>query len=401
MCAVKIGAVGLMGRGSYLAGIYHNPPETEVVALCDCNEAAFDFHPERMNGINARRYLSSSEMYKKEKLDWILLATPDRTHHQLILEALRAGVNVFAEKPMAQTIDECDEICRVCRETGKIIVVGCELRFAAPVVKFRELLRGGAIGRIIHGYCVDSIERGFSYFLRDYRQKKWSNGLLMQKGVHSLDLINDLIDSMPVRVFADGGLDYFGQDEAMRGKHCRDCERKDTCPDGAYQIPSWKGDFLEKGEHARDHCVYDPEADVEDNTAVIINYASGARVTYSEIHFAPEYKREFHFIGTEGRASLVMDQTPVKDEKVNLHESGREVSITITKRRERTVEVPVEMPTGGHWGADDRMRDAVLEAMVGRKQIEPGPRAGRDAVAIAYAALKSIESGLPYGIKPL
>ncbi len=396
---IRIGVVGLRGRGSYLAQQYHRPPEMAVTALCDTDPDAFDARPERTKGLEAARYTDLDTMLREETLDWVLLATPDRTHHALTLKILRAGVHLFLEKPMCQTVDEADEIVRAVDETGRNLVVGCELRYAEPVEQFRALLREGTIGRILHGTCIDSIERGFSYFLRDYRKKKFSHGLLMQKGIHSIDLINDFVNSEPVRVFADGGLDYFGSGGAEReGLHCRDCGETETCPYYAGQIPSWSGDFLVKGEHARDHCVWDPTSDVEDNTVCVVNYASGVRLSYTEVHFAPDYRREFHFIGTEGRLSLVLDQTPMEGDSVDLQEEGREARITLRRRRQPPEDIPTSSPGGSHWGADDRMRDHLIEAIRQGGTIEPGVRAGRASVAVAAAALRSIETGLPVEI---
>jgi predicted dehydrogenase len=248
---------------------------------------------------------------------------------------------------------------------------------------------------------VDSVERGFTHFLRNYRQKKWAKTLLLVKGIHSIDLINDFVGAEPVRVYADGGLDYFGQDEKARDTYCRDCDRKHTCPDSAYLISSWGGDFFAKGDHARDHCVYDAAADVHDNSIVIINYDNGVRISYNEIHFAPEYKREYHFVGTDGRASLVLDQTRRKGEGVEIETEGEVVMLTITKRNEVPRQIEMSLPEGSHWGGDLLMRDALVEAALSGGSIRPNAHDGRAAVAIGCAAEESIDTGKAISIPAL
>lgn len=403
MKTVRFGVLSARSRGAYMAMIYNQHPNAKVVAIADPDPTAFDDGQERFarGGItDFRKYHDPSEMLEKEKgnVDWIIVASPDHTHFEMTIKALKAGYHVFIEKPMCQTIEQADEIDRASAETGKNVVVGCELRYAQPVISFRELLRGGTIGRILHGYCVDSVEVGFTFFLRDYRKKKWATNLLLQKGVHSIDLINDFVGAEPVRVYADGGLDYFGQDPKAAGKYCRDCEEKNTCPDSAYRVPSWKGKFMEKGEHARDHCVYDPASDVEDNTIVIINYANGVRVSYNEIQFSPEYKREFHFIGTDGRASLVLDQTTYRGKEVDIQAEGRRVILTITKRNQVTQRIETPLPSGSHWGGDHLMRDALVAATLKGESIHPDAAGGRAAMAIGYAAEKSVQAGVPVAI---
>ncbi len=400
---VRFGVLSARARGAYLAMIFHQHPRAEVLAIADPDPTAFDDGQPRYDraGLTGfRRYNDSLELMAAEKgnLDWIIIASPDRTHHSLTLAALRHGYHVLVEKPMCQTLAEAEEIIRVSEETGQQVVVGCELRYASPMQQFRRLLREGAIGRILHGYCIDSVERGFTYYLRDYRKRQWSGSLLLQKGVHSLDLINDFVDSQPERIYADGGKDLFGRDPACAGRHCRDCAEQTTCPYSAYQVSSWNGNFLARGEHARDHCVFDPAADVEDNTIILIRYANGIRVSYNELHFAPDYRREFHFVGTDGKASLVLDQSRRDDEPVELQEDGGRASITITHRHKSPCSIPVERSQGGHWGGDERLRDALVEAALAERRMRPDARDGWAALAICHGAHESMASGLPITI---
>ena len=398
---MRFAVLGAGGRGAFMAKLYGEHPDVELLAMSDPNPKTFESEKNRTdikNYISVRKYVNSLEMFEKEKgkIDWVLVASPDFTHHEMIIAALKNGYNVFTEKPMCLSIKDADDICRIAAETGKQVVVGCELRFAAPVVKFKEILSSGAIGKILHGYCVDSVSRGFTYFLRYYRWKKYSLGLLMQKGVHSIDLINFFVDAEPVRVYADGGLDYFGQEKTKAGKYCRDCSEKDIC-----EYSAVKRDVVlrEKGELCQDHCVFGSDTDVEDNDILIINYSNGVRLSYNEINFAPEYKREFHFVGTEGRASLVMDQTPeLKEQRAsNANLSGKAVSITVVKRNHPPEDIALDMPVGGggHWGGDERMRDELIKAILSGKKIKPDECDGRMSTAIVFAANESMEKQMP------
>lgn len=386
MDELRIAVISAQGRGAYLAQAYDQHPRCRVVAIADRNPEAFQNGRERLEGIAYQPYGDVAEMIGKESPDWLFVASPDRTHHALTLLGLRAGCHVYVEKPMCQTITQADEICRAAEEAGRQVTVGLELRYAVPVVKLREMLRGGAIGKLITGYCVDSVGRGFTYFRRDYRKREFSGGLLLQKGVHSIDLINDFVDSEPSRVYATGGKDFFGQDERYAGRFCRDCDERETCPYAfAADQPA-----MERGEHAKDHCVWDPAADVEDNTLVLTDYHNGARVSYHEIHFTPDYKREFTFIGSEGRVSLVMGQTEDENGVIHLHRLHEEPEV-----------IRAAPGGGGHYGADDLMRDAVIEAALRGEGARPNARDGRGSVAIAAGAVASIDTGAPVSIPAL
>jgi hypothetical protein len=82
-------------------------------------------------------------------------------------------------------------------------------------------------------------------------------------------------------------------------KRCRDCEIRATCPD-----------FIEAdadGFEKPDFCAFASECDVSDNSLVLVDYANGARLSYMECHFTPEYTREFMFVGDKGKLEAFYD----------------------------------------------------------------------------------------------
>src|SRR5690606_29444659 len=106
------------------------------------------------------------------------------------------------------------------------------------------------------------------------------------------------IGSQPVRVYAEGGLDVFGRTEPA-DKRCRDCDRNDRCP---YNMPrQFMWDYGVTTSQRDDLCVWGDDVDIEDNTIVTVRYASGAKMTFVECHFSPDYNRHFTLIGDKGR----------------------------------------------------------------------------------------------------
>ena len=85
------------------------------------------------------------------EIDAVLLATPIATHHDLGRRVLEAGKNVFIEKPMASSVEECDDLIAVADERGLILMPGHTFVYSPPVVRIKEMLRQGEIGRLHFG----------------------------------------------------------------------------------------------------------------------------------------------------------------------------------------------------------------------------------------------------------
>jgi predicted dehydrogenase len=85
------------------------------------------------------------------EIDGVLLATPIATHHDLGRRVLEAGKNVFIEKPMASTVEECEDLIAVAEERGLILMPGHTFVYSPPVVRIKEMLRQGEIGRLHFG----------------------------------------------------------------------------------------------------------------------------------------------------------------------------------------------------------------------------------------------------------
>ena len=144
---LKIGVVG----GGHIVKHRHIPVfkkirDVEVWAVCDEQESIARSVAERF-GIK-HYYSSLSEMLKKD-LDIVDICTPPQTHFSLAIEALEAGCHVLAEKPLAMTVKDVNEMFRVSeREHVKLCVVHQNL-FNPAFQKARRLVKEGAVGDLI------------------------------------------------------------------------------------------------------------------------------------------------------------------------------------------------------------------------------------------------------------
>jgi predicted dehydrogenase len=295
----------------------------------------------------------------------------------------------LVEKPLAQTIDDCKKIAEEVKKIDSIFMIGFELKYSMFFKKMKELIEKGEIGKVIIGIGIDNVSVGGNYFFRGKRGKKeYYKTLLLQKGTHSLDLFNYFVGGRPVRVFASGNLDVFGGKES-KDKLCRDCERKKSCP---YYV---NYEYFDSGYGAKiiidDHCVYSKEVDINDNSQLLIEYDTGARVVYTECHFTPEYTSEFTLIGEKGKMYSLYN-----------HESDGNMSIIRVSYRhsDHIDEYKPKLSPGGHGGGDplliEEFLDRILKKKVhlNKKEIQ----SAYDSAVLAICAEESIQKKVPIDI---
>ncbi len=209
----------------------------------------------------------------------------------------------------------------------------------------------------------------------------------MQKGVHTIDLLNWFMDAgRPTRVYATGSLLYYGGD-AANDKRCRDCDRRDECP-FFVQHDRFLMDYGVTVEK-EDFCVFAEEADVNDNSQVIVTYESGKSAVYTECHFTPEYTRDFWFVGEDGKMSA---------------QYNNECNFVIRNQYRHTDHIDEWHPRssgGGHGGGDPLIQQSFLDWVRDPEKMDVAQSlAARDATCVGAAAEVSIETGMPVDIPP-
>jgi predicted dehydrogenase len=145
--------IGVGGRGaSNLGGLSSG---NDVVALCDVDERrageAFRKFP------NAKRFRDYRKMFDElgKSIDAVAISTPDHTHAVAAMEAIRRGIHVYCEKPLAHSVHEVRALMKAAREKGVVTQLGNQGHSTDSIRKCVEWVRDGAIGRIhtIHASC--------------------------------------------------------------------------------------------------------------------------------------------------------------------------------------------------------------------------------------------------------
>lgn len=95
-------------------------------------------------------YTDFRQMLTECYLDAVSVCTYNRTHAECAIGAMQAGVHVLLEKPMTVTLDEAVEICRVEKETGRVLSIGFQPRFDPNMKKIKEIVESGVLGEVYY-----------------------------------------------------------------------------------------------------------------------------------------------------------------------------------------------------------------------------------------------------------
>ena len=400
----------------------------ELKALCDSNSLRMKYVQswlrETYGGAPIPLYSPGDfeKMLREQEIHTVIVTSMDRTHHHYIVRSMRAGCHVISEKPMTIDCGKAEEIFRAVKETGKELRVTFNYRYAPRNSRVRELLAGGIVGEIksVHFEWLLDTSHGADYFRRWHRDKRNSGGLMIHKSTHHFDLVNWWLGSSPLQVFAQGDLVFYGKENAeSRGEtrfYSRGTDDSVTDP-FALNLNRQKRNrelylMAEKEDgYRRDMSVFSQGISIEDDVAVIVNYANRAVMSYHLTAYSPWEGYRVGFNGTGGRLELEvvenayisgddMDPNRVDVREQEGFHNNESARITVHPHWKEPYEISIDSENeGGHGGGDDRMlKDlfaGVEEDPLGRAA---GHREGARSILTGIAANESMRRGLPVRI---
>jgi len=139
------GLIGAGGRGRYLNRNFQKLG-AECVAVCDVYEPYVQMALKDSTG--AKSYLDYHDLLHQDGIDAVVIATPDHQHYPCLQAALDAKKDVYLEKPMSHSLEESRKIVNAVRKTKQIVQVGMQRRSAEPIIKAKQLVDSGILGRI-------------------------------------------------------------------------------------------------------------------------------------------------------------------------------------------------------------------------------------------------------------
>ena len=130
-----------------------------------------------------------------DQIQGVALATPAETHAELAIQAMRAGKDVFVEKPMALSISDAEAMQAVSNETSRILMVGHLLEYHPAVLKLREVIDSGELGKINYIYSNRL----------NFGKVRTEENALWSFAPHDVAVILRLLGQSPIEVSASGG----------------------------------------------------------------------------------------------------------------------------------------------------------------------------------------------------
>lgn len=201
--------VGIIGCGK-IAQVRHIPeytanPDTEVYGFYDLNLARAEELAKKYGG---KAYASYEELLADPEIEAVSVCVANHAHAEISIAALKAGKHVLCEKPMAITLEECEAMVAAVKESGKYLMIGQNQRLAKAHMKARELIRQGAIGKVLtfrtifgHGGPETwSVDPGKNTWFFD--KTKAAMGAMADLGIHKTDMIQYVLDTKIVKTQA-------------------------------------------------------------------------------------------------------------------------------------------------------------------------------------------------------
>ena len=201
--------IGIIGCGK-IAQVRHIPeyaenPYAELAGFYDLNTQRAAELAAQYGG---KAYESAETMLADPAIDAVSVCVANHAHAPITIAALKAGKHVLCEKPMATTLEECEEMVKTAHEAGKFLMIGHNQRLAKAHAVAKELIDQGMIGRIItfrttfgHGGPETwSVDPGKNTWFFD--KNKAAMGAMADLGIHKTDLIQFLTGQHVVRTTA-------------------------------------------------------------------------------------------------------------------------------------------------------------------------------------------------------
>ena len=241
---LNVALVGQGKQGQVLFDAMRNIPGLHFQAVCDIWDWNRNGAVARIRGLQKhtpKGYADIDELLATEKgLDAVVIATPDFWHSPHTVKCLEAGLNVYCEKMMSNTIDGARAMVKAMEKSGKLCQIGHQRR-SNPRYRFTldQLINGNKIcGQIVNANAqwIRAIKSSQNiayapkltikpeiltkYGFKDMHQfMNWrffrdlSGGAISDLGAHQIDIFNWFLGAVPKSVYATGGNSYFTQRE--------------------------------------------------------------------------------------------------------------------------------------------------------------------------------------------
>lgn len=366
----KLGVIGYGGRIRDMLKEFLRTGKVAVTAVCD-KDPAYARKNADENGVGEYAFYENAEdMLKNEKLDGVLIGTRCSLHTEYACLVAKYGIPMFLEKPVATTRADEERLKDILYHSDKT-VVSFPLRVTDIVLRVKEIIASGRIGKVAQVQAVNNVPYGRVYYHGWYRDESETGGLFLQKSTHDFDYINSMLDARPVYLSAMASKQVFRGD-MPEGQMCADCPRQDECPESPEALRKLNIDPTGYG------CCFARDTGNHDSGSVLVAYDNGVHVVYTQNFIARNKaaKRGARFIGYYGTVEF---DFPTATITVYEHMTGKVERIDMSG------------DFGQHFGGDRRLAEAFLDVLAG-KPSRSTLAEGILSVSMCLAAKESAET---------
>lgn len=203
-----VAMVGCGEQGALNALAAREAPHTSLVMVMDVNEASSRSLGDRLSVSHTTAF---EAVLADERVDAVFLNTPHHLHADQAITAMSAGKHVIVEKPMATSLDDAVRMARAARESGVQLSMWLGKRYLPHVVRAKELVSAGILGRLLGAHLTFHSSKPSSYWRggftgagTDWRSRRETSGggVLIMSGIHFLDWLTYLTGLAITRVAA-------------------------------------------------------------------------------------------------------------------------------------------------------------------------------------------------------
>ena len=254
---VRLALIGAGLIGEKHAGLVHAHSVCSLVGICDTD-------PSRRavaDRLEVPFHTSVAALIDQEKPTGAIIATPT-SHHASVAEACaERSVHTLIEKPIADTMEGAERIVETTRSCGTQVLVGYHRRHNALILKARELVRGGALGRLVGVSVLWAVLKPEDYFDINWRRERLVGGPTLINLVHDLDSLRFICGEI-TEVYAQMSSDVRGLDAedsvsislSLEGGALGTVLASDACPSPwSYEATTAENPFY---FHAEESCYH-------------------------------------------------------------------------------------------------------------------------------------------------
>ena len=158
---INVGTIGLGRQGTYVSRGFTKIKNVRIVACCDVYEMKCDrfvndigkLYAEKGEPFEIKKYSNHEDLIADPTIDAVIIATPDHWHASVAIMALKAGKDVYLEKPLSFTIFEGQQLVKTVRDNGRILQVGSQQRSDAGFQHAVKMVQEGKLGKITQVYA--------------------------------------------------------------------------------------------------------------------------------------------------------------------------------------------------------------------------------------------------------